>query len=252
MTVIDSDQHLVEYRGLWHDHVDPADRDLAIELVDDELGWTRLMWHGRTLGLAEVQEPGRTAAIGARHELWRAGQPNPVPYDEALPADHWQPRARAERLAGLGLDGAVLFPNYGLFWERQLSDSLPALRANMAAWNRWCATVTADGGGRLHPVGHLTLRDLDWFEQPGRRARRRRRPPGDDRAGAGRRPAVVAPRPRPGLVDAGRARRHPGVPRRRPAATVRRRLVHRQPATRSCRRSRPCSSGRPPRWRART
>ena len=164
MTVIDSDQHLVEYRGLWHDHVDPADRDLAIELVDDELGWTRLMWHGRTLGLAEVQEPGRTAAIGARHELWRAGQPNPVPYDEALPADHWQPRARADRLAGLGLDGAVLFPNYGLFWERQLSDSLPALRANMVAWNRWCATVATDGGGRLHPVGHLTLRDLDWFE----------------------------------------------------------------------------------------
>ena len=80
MTVIDSDQHLVEYRGLWHDHVDPADRDLAIELVDDELGWTRLMWHGRTLGLAEVQEPGRTAAIGARHELWRAAaSPTPSP-----------------------------------------------------------------------------------------------------------------------------------------------------------------------------
>ena len=33
----------------------------------------------------------------------------------------------------------------------------------MAAWNRWCATVVADSGGRLHPVAHLTLRDPDWL-----------------------------------------------------------------------------------------
>jgi hypothetical protein len=197
MTVIDSDQHLVEYRGLWREHADPADRDLAIDLVDDDLGWTRLMWHDRTLGLAEVQEPGRTAAIGARHELLRAGRPNPLPYDETLPVDHWDPAARADRLAGLGLDGAVLFPNYGLFWERRLSDSLPALKANMTAWNRWCATVVAEGAGRLHPVAHLTLRDLDWFEQQVVAL-----------AGAGVHLAMVAP----ALVD-GRPLSHPDLDR---------------------------------------
>jgi predicted TIM-barrel fold metal-dependent hydrolase len=169
MTVIDSDQHLVEYRGLWSEHMDPADRELAVDLVDDERGWTRLMWQDRTLGLAEVQDPGQTAAVGGRTELWRTGARNTVPYDEALPRDHWDPAARAERLTGLGLDGAVVFPNFGLFWERRLSDSLPALRANMTAWNRWCATVVSDGGGRLHPVAHLTLRDLDWFEVEVRR-----------------------------------------------------------------------------------
>jgi hypothetical protein len=57
----------------------------------------------------------------------------------------------------------VLFPNFGLLWERPLSGSLGALTANMAAWNRWCATVAEVGGGRLHPVGHLTLRDPDWL-----------------------------------------------------------------------------------------
>ena len=57
----------------------------------------------------------------------------------------------------------MLFPNYGLLWERRLSPSLPALLANMTAWNRWCASVAHDGGGVLHPVGHLTLRDLDWM-----------------------------------------------------------------------------------------
>ena len=64
----------------------------------------------------------------------------------------------------MGLDEAVLFPNFGLLWERRLSESLTALTANMAAWNRWCATVVADGAGRLHPVAHLTLRDPEWLE----------------------------------------------------------------------------------------
>ena len=35
----------------------------------------------------------------------------------------------------------------------------------MAAWNRWAVAVRAEGGGRLHPVGHVSLRgDLDWLD----------------------------------------------------------------------------------------
>ena len=58
----------------------------------------------------------------------------------------------------------MLFPNYGLLWERTLHRDLPALLANMAAWNRWCLTVAQEGHGRLHPVAHLCLRDARWLE----------------------------------------------------------------------------------------
>jgi predicted TIM-barrel fold metal-dependent hydrolase len=34
----------------------------------------------------------------------------------------------------------------------------------MGAWNRWIVDVAAEGRGRLHPVAHLTLRDLDWLD----------------------------------------------------------------------------------------
>jgi hypothetical protein len=164
MPVIDSDQHLVEYRDMWQDHTDPADRDEALHLVDDELSWTRVVWRDEPIGLAEVQTPGETTELGMRHEALRTGQPSPTRYDEALPRDHWDPAARVERLSELGVDGAVLFPNYGLLWERRLSSSLRAQQANMRAWNRWCATVVAEGRGHLHPVAHLSLRDLDWLE----------------------------------------------------------------------------------------
>ena len=164
MTIIDSDQHLVEYRGLWDEHIDPAHRDDAIRFTDDEHGNTWLAWSGGRLGLAEVQEPGETQQVGDRRTRALRGEAPAVRYDDALPRDHWDPAARRDRIGTLGLDEAVLFPNFGLLWERRLSVSLPALLANMRAWNRWCATVVAEGRGALHPVAHLTFRDPVWLE----------------------------------------------------------------------------------------
>src|SRR4051794_8757147 len=147
MTIIDSDQHLVEYRGLWDDHIDPVHRDDAIRFSDDEHGNTWLAWSGGRLGLAEVQQPGQTQQIGDRRIRALRGEAPAVHYDEALPRDHWDPVARRDQIGTLGFDEAMLFPNFGLFWERRLSVALPALLANMRAWNRWCATVVTEGGG---------------------------------------------------------------------------------------------------------
>jgi predicted TIM-barrel fold metal-dependent hydrolase len=162
--VIDSDQHLFEYRGLWQEHIDPARRDDAIRFEDDAIGHVRVSWRGRVLSVADVQMPGETDAIGERRRRERSGAPPLARYDEILPRDYWEPSARLARLAGLGVDEAMLFPNYGLVWERTLSCDLAALTANMAAWNRWCAAVVKEGAGRLHPVAHLTLRDPAWLD----------------------------------------------------------------------------------------
>jgi predicted TIM-barrel fold metal-dependent hydrolase len=116
------------------------------------------------LALADVHQPGDVAWCGDLREAHRRGEPAPYDYDELLPDEYWDPTARLRWLDGAGLDEAVLFPNFGLLWERRLSADLPALTANMAAWNRWCASVTAEGAGRLHPVAHLTLRDAAWCE----------------------------------------------------------------------------------------
>jgi len=160
---IDSDQHLVEYRGLWSEHADPSLGDDALELVDDDVGNTWVEWRGGRLAIAEVQTPGETAEIGERHVRVRRGDPPEVRYDDVLPRDHWEPSARRDRVQQMGFDAAVLFPNYGLLWERALSDALPALLGNMRSWNRWCGVVASDGADVLHPVAHLSLRDLAWL-----------------------------------------------------------------------------------------
>jgi len=195
--VIDSDQHLFEYRGLWEEHIDPARRDDAIRFVDDALGHVRVLWRDRVLSVADVQMPGETDAIGERRRRERLGAPPLARYDEILPRDYWDPAARREKLAALGVDEAICFPNYGLVWERTLHCDLSALTANMAAWNRWCETVVREGRGQLHPVAHLTLRDPVWLE--GQLARL---------ASAGVRAAMIAP----ALVD-GKPLSHPALDR---------------------------------------
>jgi predicted TIM-barrel fold metal-dependent hydrolase len=194
--LIDSDQHLVEYRGLWAEHADPDVGDDALRFTDDDAGTTWLTWRGGRLGLAEVQTPGETSAIGERHTRARRGEPPTVRYDDALPRDHWEPAARAARIRDMGFDEAVLFPNYGLLWERKVSASLPALLGNMRAWNRWAAIVHRAEAG-LHPVGHVSLRDAVWLDAELAAL-----------SSAGVRLAMVAP----GLVD-GRPLSHPDLER---------------------------------------
>lgn len=162
MTMIDADQHLVESRSMWRDHIDPEHREDALEIVDDDAGHPWLTWRGERLGLAEVQTPGETDAIGERKARARRGDPPLVRYDDALPRDHWDPDARAARLRSMGIDEAMLFPNYGLLWERRLGTDRPALLANMRAWNRWCGVVALDE--MLQPVGHVSLSDLEWLD----------------------------------------------------------------------------------------
>jgi predicted TIM-barrel fold metal-dependent hydrolase len=162
--VIDCDQHLYESRTMWRDHIDPQHADDALAIVDDELGYSWLRWGEQRLELADVQHPHDTNGVGRHRMRLRDGLPPEYSYDDALPADYWEPAARVARLDDMGLDEAVLFPNFGLLWERSLSASLPALTANMGAWNRWSADVRAEGDGRLHPVAHLTLRDPAWLE----------------------------------------------------------------------------------------
>jgi predicted TIM-barrel fold metal-dependent hydrolase len=162
-SVVDSDQHLYETRTMWCDHIDPDRREDALRIVDDELGYPWVTWRDRKLQPADVQRPGETSALGTLHERIRAGRRPETRYDDELPRDYWDAAARADRLAAMGVDEAVVFPNFGLLWERTLDADPAALTANMTAWNRWCASVAIDGRGKVHPVAHVTLRDEQWL-----------------------------------------------------------------------------------------
>jgi predicted TIM-barrel fold metal-dependent hydrolase len=161
--IVDADSHLSESRDLWRQYVDPAQRHLALTIEDDELGYAWLTQAGRRIALVEMHHPGDVAAMGRYRARQRRGEPSDVRYDDWLPREYWDPAARRDLLDGFGVDATVLFPNFGLLWEEPLSGDLAAVLANMGAWNRWSVEVAAEGQGRLYPVGHVSLRDLDWL-----------------------------------------------------------------------------------------
>ncbi|HZN13173.1 MAG TPA: hypothetical protein VFB78_02810 [Acidimicrobiales bacterium] len=160
MTVIDADQHILEPRTMWADHMPAGERARALAIEDDELGNAWLTWNGERIVLADVTTPGDVDRVGRRLQRALRGESPEARYDDELTPVMWDPDARVDALGALGVDEAVLFPNFGLSWERVLENDLDATRANMAAWNRWAAQLA---GPRLHPVAHLTLRDADWL-----------------------------------------------------------------------------------------
>jgi len=161
---IDCDTHLFEPADLWSRYADPGARADALRIVDDDLGYSWLTFRNQRLSLAEPHRPRDVEAIGRYRQRWLRGERSDLDYQD-FAAAYSEPSARLEKLDEMGADGAVLFPNYGIVWERALADDLGATQTNMGAWNRWCADVAAEGGGRLHPVAHLSLRDPEWLDQ---------------------------------------------------------------------------------------
>ncbi len=170
-----------------------------MRIEDDDLGWSWLTTPGgRRIHLAEAHTPGDVAAMGRRRDRQRRGLPADARFDEAVPAYDRDPVARLAKMDEHGIDAAVVFPNFGLFWVRSLDDHPDAQLANMQAWNRWAVEgVATAGGGRLRPVGHVSLRDPEWLERSLR-----------ELAGGGVTAAMVPIGP----VD-GRAFSHPGLDR---------------------------------------
>ena len=161
--LIDSDTHLFEPSGMWRDYVDPADRDVALHMATDDLGYSWLMFGDRRLSLGGPHRPGDVDGIGVFRQRLLDGLP--ADFDlEAFTASYSDPDARLLQLDRAGFDASIMFPNYGIGWERPLQDDLRATLANMTAWNRWIVEIAAKGGGRLYPVAHLSLRNLAWLE----------------------------------------------------------------------------------------
>ena len=164
--VIDADSHMFEQPGLWRDHMPAAERDLALDIEEDDLGYSWLTHKGSRLLQCYISDPGKLwESYGLPHQRAREGQPALRRYTE-MPPTYRDPEARRDALDGWGLDQQVIFPNWGLNFGWYLQGDVASELANIAAWNRWAVTVHEVGGGRLRPVGHLTLRaDLGWIDE---------------------------------------------------------------------------------------
>ena len=184
LQTIDVDQHLFESRTTWSDFIDPGQRDDALSITDDDGGWPWLTWRATRMTPLEVPIPERSSLIGEDRLRRVRGERAPASFEELVPESYRLAGARLAAMDEFGLDGVVLFPNYGLLWENRLASDRAAQRANARAYNRFAESVCADGRGRLFAVAHVLLHDPDWAVAEIRRI-----------AAEGTRLAMVAPAP---------------------------------------------------------
>ena len=164
--IIDGDGHLFEPPSMWRDYSPAADRELALSIESDALGYPWLKFGNQAASIVHATKPGAEffAAQGRTLQALRAGEPYSGTAYSDIPDDYWMPKARAARLPEWGIDRCVLYPQTGFIWEYHLEDDLAATRVNMAAWNRWAVEVAQEGLGALYPVGHLSLQgDQRWI-----------------------------------------------------------------------------------------
>jgi len=153
---IDADGHVLEPSWLWERYLEDRYRERALRIGLDEQGLERLELDGR---------PSQRTTKGVLGLLGSMGDPTARRGPERRYMDHVpygaaDPGERLELLDQENLRKAVLYPTIGLLWECEVTD--PELTiAYQRAYNRWIADFCRDSGGRLVPIAHLSLLDVD-------------------------------------------------------------------------------------------
>ncbi len=153
---IDADGHVLEPIDALADYLEEKYRDRAIRVETGEDDLEYFVWDNKRSRLCAGGFGGVLGAMGAPDILphpeltYAAGSP-PASYDAA---------ARVKRIDGEGLTKAVLYPTLGLLWEAEIED--PELAAAYCrAYNRWIVDMCAEAPGRLYPIAHISLSDVD-------------------------------------------------------------------------------------------
>lgn len=168
MLTIDADAHVLEPRDTWLNYIDPAFRDRAIRIENDERGDEVLLIDGHPLeGLRNS-----LAALGGI-ELDPAVAINPesqLSYEDGCPLGGYDPAARLKVMDAEEIDVALLYPTIGICWECMVTD--PSLaNAYSQAYNRYIVDFCSIDPIRLVPVAHISLLDPDFAVAEAIRAR---------------------------------------------------------------------------------
>ncbi len=152
----DADGHVLEPASLWEDYLEARFRDRALRIRTDDEGLEYLELDGR---------PSRRTTKGILGLLGAMGDPTARRgpdrrYMDHVPYGAGDPRERVELLDKENLGKSFLYPTIGLLWECEVED--PELTvAYQRAYNRWIADFCRDSGGRLVPIAHLSLVDVE-------------------------------------------------------------------------------------------
>ena len=156
--VIDADGHILEPPDLWERYLDPTYRDRAIRIKVDDRSLEYLEIDGKK---SKLSAHGTLGFLGGMGKTARETIPSPErTYVRGAPFGSMDAGERLQLLEREGMEKAILYPTLGILWEAEVND--PEISsAYCRAYNRWILEFCHNTGGRLLPIAHLSLGDVD-------------------------------------------------------------------------------------------
>ena len=152
--VVDCDSHVMEPPDLWERYLEPGLRDRAIRIVKDPgdgletlLIDNQPLLKGVLAGLGGANLP--------RQELFIPGHKT---YLDGCPRASYEPAERIKLLDDWHVNAGVLFPTVGILWD--VADNTLAT-AYARAYNDWIYDFMSAARGRVIPIAHIALQDVD-------------------------------------------------------------------------------------------
>ncbi len=154
---VDADGHILESAKCWEQYCEAKYRAKAIRLKEDAQGLEYLEVNGVP---SRVNRGGNFGGVAQMGQVTRnSGHFDPrIKYGDKVPLGACDAKDRITRLDKEGLDAAIIYPSLDLTWETDTDDAEYS-QAMCRAYNRWVSDWSADSGGRLIPVAHLSLGD---------------------------------------------------------------------------------------------
>ncbi len=164
--LIDADNHYYEPYDCFTRHIEPAFADRAIHAVKAGDGVGRLYYGSRRLGYSSsiitdyVGAPGSFRAFFDGEEDKGGWRQTDVIRAYDYPAMMHRD-ARLALMDAQGIEACIMLPSLGTHWEPEVDD-IPALYANLTAFNKWAEDDWGyDFGGRIFSVALMSLADPD-------------------------------------------------------------------------------------------
>ena len=152
---VDADGHILESAKCWEQYCEAKYRAKAIRMKDDEEGLEYLEVNGVP---SRVNRGGNFGGVAQMGQVTRTSGnfDRRIKYGDRVPLGACDAKDRITRLDKEGLDAAIIYPSLDLTWETDTDDAEYS-QAMCRAYNRWVSDWSADSGGRLIPVAHLSL-----------------------------------------------------------------------------------------------
>lgn len=154
---VDADGHILESAKCWEQYCEAKYRANAIRMKEDEQGLEYLEVNGVP---SRVNRGGNFGGVAQMGQVSRnsGNFDRRIKYGDKVPLGACDAKDRITRLDKEGLDAAIIYPSLDLTWETD-TDDVEYTQAMCRAYNRWVTDWSADSGGRLIAVAHLSLSD---------------------------------------------------------------------------------------------